>query len=248
MSNEIVTQQHSNAIATIDENIDDGLTSADLEIPQLRLLQALSKSCTDGNARPGQYENSLSGEIYDANFDVIIIRKFQSAVYFKEKRMLCKSKDGVTSVSGNLCIKCPFGAYWGDWVDDKPPACNKVVNFIVVPKASLDNGEFNPMIMSMMKDALKETRPVIKKMAYEKMVKKLPIYHQFYTIGCYKKDNPKGVYFAPTFKNSTVLTADQLKAAKEISAFLASKKENIKLHDEEEAGEASFDTNSFDEV
>jgi len=251
MSKDLATQQHSNALAIIDEDIDDGLTTEDLEIPKINLLQAMSKACTDGVGRPGQYQNSISGDVIDGGFEAIVVRKFTSAVYFKDKKMQCKSSDGVTSVNGDLCLKCPFGVYHGEWKDGvTPPACNKQVNFIIVPRESIETGEFNPMIMSFMKEGLKVAKEVIKRAANEKQFKRLPMHHRWYKIASMKKDNPKGSFFLPTFTAGEALGDPQMAVANQVASFIASKKDRIRGHDDETSSDVdtSLDTKTFDEV
>lgn len=66
----------------------------DLILPQVRLTAALSKSVQEGDAKPGEFVNTLTGENYGDEFDMVIVD------YFKGRFLVTKDNDTFVAMDG----------------------------------------------------------------------------------------------------------------------------------------------------
>lgn len=115
--------------------------------PRVQIAQALSDVVKDQSVKIGHFYNTATGEDYGLALNVIPLRIKQGAVYLTpEKGLVCSSMDGRRNNKGELCQKCPHGAYYKDW-DNGTPLCSVQLNCIVV----LPDHEYMPALLSFTK-------------------------------------------------------------------------------------------------
>jgi hypothetical protein len=58
----------------------------DMILPQIRLAAGLSRSVQDGDAKPGDFVNTLTGENYGTEFDLVIVDYFKGRLFTDEDK------------------------------------------------------------------------------------------------------------------------------------------------------------------
>lgn len=71
MSTDLVTQQSADIEALIAQQEDD-LGDVNVQVPILKLAQALTKEVKEGDAEPGDFVNTLTGESYGPNVEFVV--------------------------------------------------------------------------------------------------------------------------------------------------------------------------------
>lgn len=218
----------------------DGFTSEDLIVPRLNLLQALSKAVTDGIGKMGQFQDSLTQEILGDSVEVVLLGMKNGAVYFKPgEGMVCKTMDGVTSINGDTCAKCPYNEYWKAWKEDgSPPACSASKEFITITRGTVKSEESRPLMVTFMKTGFKTG----KKLATIARLANRDIYFRSYIITSEKSKNDKGTFCKMNVNIGTPLSPEEYTQAERWYEILNTSKITV-------AGdEDTFDTKSMDEV
>jgi hypothetical protein len=115
------------------------ITSEDLILPAMMLLQGMSEPVTKGmdGAKPGLFYLSGAEEIFEPPLRVLLVAHTKSRSLFpKDDRAEhagleeCLSRDGKTGTRYGECDSCPHK----DWDNEhnKPPACSESHNFIAL--------------------------------------------------------------------------------------------------------------------
>lgn len=186
----LVAVPTSHDIVTPDEMLGlEGLEREDLTLPRIKLTQALSGEVSNGNASPGEWLNTLSGQSYGTQFEFIPISVWKSRTYFAENRddsPICRSADGSTSIDGYRCkTECPHNNAW-EWKDGMPPLCTQAYNYLVLPL----NDQF-PAIVTCMKSSYKAGKALNTLMISARCPAWFWVY-EFYSI---RESNQKGTYY-----------------------------------------------------
>lgn len=207
----------------------DNIGREDTALPFLKVLQALSPEVTRGNekynkdARPGMFINSLTGELFDGETGVEVIR-----VYFSKKWIEWRPRDaggGLARISQSEAEakqhKTP------DTGNDKLDTYINETHEVL----SLVKGKFGwgPSVVSASKSKLPFVRKWNGTVMNQKfgeftdeVAKRLPPdgapkpYAVVFTLGTVSKTGPKGTYFIPTLLPAKRLaTPAELKLATE---------------------------------
>lgn len=169
MSN-VEKYEGSNGISKVNnvkgmENVDE----ADIPRPRVKLNQSNSPLVVDNLAKPGDYSNSVSNEVYGSNVT------FQPIMYAKtrvkwldidESGWDCRSDDGKTGDKYGNCRQCGYSK-WGkkDNGDAMPPACNLVHNFLsIIWKDGEERPD--PAIIPFMRTSAKQGVQLINRILY----------------------------------------------------------------------------------
>jgi len=189
-----ITKQETTAIATPSHaplGFDD-IDMDDLIIPRLRLLQALSEAVTSEKGKSGQFQNSLTEEVFDGPLEFIPLMFKNGAVYFQPGEGLkCKSVDGVTSINGDRCAECPFNEYWKKWKDDKPPQCAGTKEFTIAQRSTITDAAPNIMVLTFMKTSF----GLGKKLISMARLTGQDLFANSYSLESIKTKNDKGTFF-----------------------------------------------------
>jgi len=122
----------------------ENVRKEDLQLPRLKLLQALSPEVADGKGKAGDILNSLSDQNYGNELTFIPIISSYSRVYWESKErdaeILCSSDDGlvpsprVENPPAESCATCPNSKFQKDKKTGKenPPLCTEFYNFPVL--------------------------------------------------------------------------------------------------------------------
>lgn len=125
------------------------ITSEDIVMPRIRLLQDQSTEVKSKEAESGKLKHSLTGETYDS-LEFIPIAMHKSRIMFDvDNRMgapLCRSNDTKTGSDGTKCIECDNAK----WISNKPPICNMIFNYLIMQPKEIGQ-VFMPSILSLMK-------------------------------------------------------------------------------------------------
>lgn len=231
-----VQQEQSVAVAQKQRGFDN-FEMKDLIVPRLRLLQMTSKAVSKQKiGMMGQFQDSLSEEILGERVEVVLLGLKNGAVYFKDNQFLCKSEDGITSVSGDKCEECPFGEYWGKFKenkdgDDVPPGCSGTKEFMALIRSSLQNDMPQPILVSFMKTSY----GLGKRLASMARLTGKDIFASAYVLGSEETENKKGVFARFTIKPNGLLTAEEFAVAERWYYLLVdsrTKSVNVKVHDD----------------
>lgn len=109
------------------------LTTSDVQIPRIRLMQGLSDEVTNGHAKIGQI--ILTGFPPVDTLTVIPVG-FQRRRELREQNtfsLLCRSTDGEVGVGypGGSCAVCPMATWTGEGDQRTPPACSFMYTYLV---------------------------------------------------------------------------------------------------------------------
>ena len=112
-SHDLVVSRESTVLG-IDKFRDAMREKARLILPYLKLAQPMTKEVQDRQVEAGQYINSLTGEVYGGEFEILPLGYFHWRRLFDEERTVqCASNDAITGYGdpGGLCRNC-FFSWW----------------------------------------------------------------------------------------------------------------------------------------
>jgi len=220
----------------------DNFTTDDIVIPRLRLLQALSGAVSDGKGVVGDFQDSLTEENLGTSIEVVLLGMKNGAVYFQVgKGMVCKSNDGITSMNGDACIKCPFNEYHGRFHEDgTPPKCSSSKEFMAVTRATTQGKETRPLAVSF----IKSSYPVGKKIATMARLSNEDIFAWSYIVSSVKTKNEKGAYAKMDVKKGEHLSKEEMVEAERWYNIF----DNSKVIVSDNELDDSFDTKTFDSI
>ena len=210
----------------------------DLIIPRLKLLQSLSLGVVSGDGKPGQFQNSVTEEVFDSPVEIVPLSFKKSAVYLVPGEGLkCRSDDGITSINNDKCEDCPFGEYWKVFKENKPPKCCGTYDYVVVTKDSITDDIPNVSLFTFMKTGYKLGRKLI---SMARLGGKY-LYSKSYSIGSTPEKGDMGPYQGITIKPSGNLNADELNACAELAKTFTAKAVTTTHPIEDEVAKSSPD-------
>jgi len=200
------------------------VTSNDLIIPKILLMQGLSVMVTEGKAQLGDFRDSLTGKLvgrYDnAPFEVI---PFMCNEVFSIQKKDAQSGQFVYSHTEPI-VKNPQRADFNDnapW-EDKVMLDGTLTDikrirrydFLVLLKSDLDSGEaVMPYLLSFKSTSVKEGKKLFNMMyVRNKAAGLLPASYMF-SIAGRKEKNDKGIFIVPTVEQTTRTSPAHVKAA-----------------------------------
>lgn len=194
---ELATQQNQ---VDVDPSILEAIATTP---PRFKLLQSNSDEVTINGERSGTYYNNLMMESYGTEMKVIPLKLTRGALYIKqgERKVTCRSADGVTSMNGDLCAECPYGVYHlNKWRDGKSPDCKTTIALL-----SLEAESLTPGVMYFQKAAFKTGETLAKQLALSRR----PV---AVTLKSTQEKNDKGIFNVPVVSGLTPLTQEQYAA------------------------------------
>ncbi len=214
----------------------ENVTREDLVLPRLMICQAMSPQRKKTNPNyiaaltDGDLFNSVTGEIYGSEVQLIPLLFSKSRLYFRDLAsgggILCQSFNGVDGGSlSPTCEACPNSKFDGL---GKAPVCNLFYNFpsLILPSQELIAASFKST-------GLKAGKNWLSRMA---LLKK-PAYAGVYQLRVVEQANQKGTFFAPVVSFKRWTTFEELQLAQ--SQFAALRGKTIRTDDavEEEQDE-----------
>ena len=176
----------------------EGFDYSDFVLPRIKLMQPMSSEVVDGDAIPGDWLNTLSGQSYGTKLDFVVVSRWKSRTLFGENRddePLCRSPNGIRSVEGDHCAtSCPYDAHI--WRDKIPPACAEALNYLIIP-----HDEQFPAIVSFMRSSYIAGRTLntLLEASWSKVA-----WAWKYELVSVKKTGPKGTYYIASVRKKIV--------------------------------------------
>jgi hypothetical protein len=159
-----------------------------VKVPRLSLLQSNSDAVQLLSHTVGTFENSVTGTNHGSTVSLIPIKVGFGAVYMKQGEGLkCKSMDGITSINGDKCAECPFGACWSKWTgaDGKtPPECDATVDIICLTM------DLEPVVMTFRSTGMREGKKLASALKFNKTLKA-------FKLTSVREKNDSGTFFVP---------------------------------------------------
>jgi len=167
----------------------EGIDAEDILIPRIMLMQGLSDLVTEGHASIGDFIDSLDKDRTIAKkgetFDVVVFGVEKKIIRTKNKEF-----DGMEDfVSG---YKYDEVAANGDVIKR-----SLLMQFYVLLKEDIENGDAFPYVLSFTKTATKPGKSLATKIAKLTMIGK-PSAARYFTIGTELQSNDHGKWFIPT--------------------------------------------------
>lgn len=211
----VVKEKTSMSIVNADMGFEN-FTADDMVIPRLRLLQPMSDSVVAGDAKPGEFQDSLTLDNLGTQVEVVLLKMQNGAVMFADKDsgeegVVCRSMNGIESMDGNKCSDCPYGEYHlKDWNGENPPKCSTTKDFTVVTRKSLSGEENRPMMLTFRRTSFKTGKSLATMAMFTgKHISATP-----YIMYSEKGKSAKGAHFVIKAKKSpTPLTEDEVQSA-----------------------------------
>jgi hypothetical protein len=214
----------------------------DIQMPRLKLLQALSQPVIDQDAPAGNFWNSLTSEDYGVAVKVIPVVGFKNRVYLEPgKGLLCRSIDMLHGIGtpGIECEKCSLK----DWPEDRGsggPKCRESRNWVALiigaagntPRKkgdgtppqiiALDGPQFIVLqFLSMASAAAKKLNGLY---LNAKITNPQAQWFDFaYTLNSGATKNEKGSFFVPDIRPAGKTSDAEKEAAKSLLNFIAGK-------------------------
>jgi hypothetical protein len=143
MTEELVKQE-TKALQITNAYDDSDIPTDMMIIPRVSLLQANSPAVAEDGDKLGTYKNGLTKENYGPVLDFIPLRASMGAIFFSmDEGLKCRSNDGIISIKGDSCIKCPFGEYYGNWKTGKQPRCKNTLDIL-----GFDGNTMHPFVIT----------------------------------------------------------------------------------------------------
>jgi hypothetical protein len=137
---------------------------------------------------------------YGPELNFIPLKAKEAAFYIpkNERKLVCRSDDGITNSKGEACKQCPYGNYHrGPWVDNKSPACHTTVNLF-----GLDAETGMPGVMVFKVKSLAEGQKIAKQIAF--VNKPVGV-----VLSVSQEKNDSGIFYVPKVKKLFPLTEEQ---------------------------------------
>ena len=171
---------------------------ADLLLPRIKLLQALSPEVSEGIGKPGDMIDSVTRENFGRKISIVPVIHYKSRLLFSERSpnatILCGSDDGVHpnktygEVKSQSCLECDLV----EWSTDKKgvsqkPDCNIFYNFV-----TLKDG-LTPIGLSLSGSKIKGAKKLLSIIRYTGA--NLDMFSLKFELSSIEEKGPKGSYF-----------------------------------------------------
>lgn len=172
----------------------EAISSEDILLPRLRLLQDTSSEVKSQESKAGKLKHSLTEAIVDT-VEFIPMAMHKSRIMFdadnREGAPLCRSADMKIGSDGSTCSECDNAK----WKEGKPPFCNTIFNYLFIePK------DIGTMIMPTMLSLMKISAQAALKLntSVEFTIPRQPFWNKVWLLQPKQKHFPKGVAYLLT--------------------------------------------------
>ena len=190
-------------------------STKDIKLSQIYLTQQMSDASTDGTARPGDFVDSVTGENYGKEVNLIVLKKYMEWVAFKPKN----SEDTLIWGEGETMKRSVNGKTWMDGSEIDPYIAWKYEQYkyyvLVQGKVSL------PCVLSFKNTSKKAGKDLANLLFRFTNVAKEPIYARSYKLSSDSVKGDKGTFF--TMKatvNQGFISEEEAKVAKDFRSFI----------------------------
>jgi len=170
-----------------------------LEIPRLKIAQALTDEVQAGDAKQGQIINSLTGEVLADKDEALVF----TPLIFGKSRILfsggsgvdCIAKNGQTGEGdpGGVCASCPYSKWTKNEKTGKnEQLCSELLNFVSIV-------DEKPIMISFMKSGFKAGKKLYNLIAAQAMQGKSPWFNKYSISAKFVQDEGNS-YHTPVIK------------------------------------------------
>lgn len=233
MSKEIATVSDVEK-ALIESTVEAFGDDSDLQIPILKVTQALTNEVKSGDARPGEFVNSLSGDVLHGPIEFIVCGFERGRFRTNDKgEVVCNGREGVCGCHGTDYTECPdseeqfrAAVKRGDREWGKGPPCSTTYNFsgIVV-------GYDMPVRLSLMRMGSKPAKKLLTLLRFSKAP-----WDRIYELDIAEQHKDAYDYYALTVKQGRQTEPEERQAAVALAQALRDR--NVDIVGEESIGEA----------
>jgi len=196
------------------EGLEDLTMEEDLILPRWRIVQYSSTI----KGHPGQFNNNLSGEVRN-HLDLVILNIPPSRARFDaERSLVCISRNGFFSTSGQPCLDCPF-SQWGP--DGQPPECSRGYTMIC-----LDPRDNSLCLIGALRTSVPAVRRYNSLLAHQQR----PPFSYVTRFTAQDEAGPKGKYFVLNLETLRENTPDEISQYRQRYLALA----NVRIAEAEE--------------
>lgn len=194
----------------------EGLSKADLEIPRIKLLQALSPECTEFNdAKPGHFWHTIGEVSLGPSIKIVPVYTDISFILWRPRHMgggiLARAADGIhwSPADAHFTVQLVKDGPQVTWTTkatvaqsgldewgssniadpNSQPAATKMYNVAVI-LPDLDR-ELSPAVVTMQRTAITVARKFMGKLK----ISNLPSFGQYYTMESAPDQSPLGKFF-----------------------------------------------------
>lgn len=191
----------------------ENVSSNEIILPRLGIIQPTSPMVTDGKARPGDIANLLTGDNFGQRVKFYPLMFWSSRIKWAgldlNAKIECSAKDGrngtvKTEAFGyGVCANCPHS----QWQDSEGPLCTEFKNILGIAIDPLDGTDLlsqlqdaTPVVFSAKRTAIKATNQFLSAAAALRLNgKRPPLFASSWALSTEKKQNDSGTYFLPVF-------------------------------------------------
>lgn len=209
---------------------DEGLDNDDVIIPKIHLMQFTSEAVQAGQAKPGDFRDSMDVEKLLGSVknpvELIFFGSFKSWWVFHDDEYV----QTVPMTAANKGWEREETGENGEVITRKP-----LLSFYCVSPTDIAKGEVFPYVLTF-KSTSYYTGKKLATYAAQLRMKKKPLAAKTFTIGCHKEENDKGKYFVMDVNPGRNTTNDEMQIAHEWYKTLmaAQSAGKVKVHEDEE--------------
>lgn len=187
------------------------LTSKDIIIPKILVMQGLSKMVTDGNAKMGEFRDSLNGEVM-GTFDK---EPFEFVPFYMEKVwVIFEEKNGTMKFSRTV----PIDASNENWEIEETIAGVKVrrdrtMNFYVLRPSEVAKGAAVPYILSFRRTSARTGQKIATQMFLKNIKAGKTPASMVMSLSGTKQTNDKGTFIVTDATTTRPSTPDEITEA-----------------------------------
>jgi hypothetical protein len=226
------------------------IRSADVEIPRIQLLQALSPQVQEG-FRQGEFFHTVAEESIGNEVDLVIVYVSLSYILWKPRKsgggILARAQDGIHWIPANQEFKVNLDdgkavtwrtadtvarsglAEWGTMNPQdaaSPPAATRMYNLVVMIP---DHPELSPAVVTLQRSAVRVARKLMGKLK----ISQAPAYGLRFKMSSVKDHNNVNQEFWNYRFNADGLVEDQKMFAVYEAMYERFKAEGVRIRDEE---------------
>lgn len=214
MNNEVVKRETNAVGAAMSDWGAPVISSQDVIIPKILLMQGLSVAVTEGKAQMGEFRDSVTNNLLGA-----IDKPFEAIPFYVDKVWDIMKEQADGSFKWDRTVPVVEGpqqtGYNDDWQWESAENGIKIKNvrrfnfYLLLPKEIAD-GAAMPYIFSFKSTSIKEGKKLFTQMYIRNVRAQLPPAAFHINISGTREKNQKGIFCVPKYMTSTLTTPDEL--------------------------------------
>lgn len=190
-------------------------STSDVKLSQIYLTQQMSEKSSDGTARPGDFVDSVTGENFGKEINVIILKKFIEWIAFKPKN----GTDTLQWNDGESMKRSANGKTWSDGTEISDDVAWKYEQYKYYVLIKGQQGL--PSVLSFKNTSKKAGKDLANLLFRFTNLNKEPIFARSYKVSSEAIKNDKGNFFVmKATVNQGFVSEEEAKIAKEFREFI----------------------------